>query len=75
MADYTLILTAIVVFGVFTIALKIGSHLDKRIENETPKEKRCPAHKWEWEEQVGMPGTSYIRCQWCRKLPGWGEPK
>lgn len=37
------------------------------------KEKVCPPHKWEWEDQIGCPGVNFVRCQICRRLPGWDD--
>lgn len=75
--------TGIIVIWIILIGLRVGSYLDSKIDKkvdikaaEQPiKEKRCPAHKWRWEEQIGMEGTFCIRCQWCRKLPGWMDEK
>lgn len=59
----------------FWIASKIGSYLDKKSKNEFKPEqpkKVCPLHDWAWEEQIGVePPTFFIRCQRCRRLPGW----
>ena len=60
--------------GILYVRIRNTVDAVKKIKAEKEKpveEKRCPAHKWEWEEQLGMPGIFYIRCQWCRKLPGW----
>jgi hypothetical protein len=67
----------IMLFFIFFIAIFfniITNKLDKKSGHADPlppTEKRCPSHKWAWEEQIGLPGTYYIRCQWCRRLPGY----
>ena len=68
----------LIIIWVFIIALKVGAYLDKKSKNGSKlviQEKFCPPHKWLWEEQIGMEGTFYIRCQRCRRLPGWEGEK
>jgi hypothetical protein len=68
------IIGVIVVIWIFIVGARIGAYFDSKIEKEVilPK-KVCPLHDWEWEEQVGIPGTYYVRCKRCRKLPGWDK--
>jgi len=67
----------IVVTWLFIFGTIIGRHLDKKIDGDKPKtekvpeERACPPHKWAWEDQIGMEGVTLIRCQRCRRLPGW----
>lgn len=62
-----------IIWGIL-IYIRIRNHLDKSNKVlKIEKEKKCPPHTWKWEEQIGMQGTWYIRCQSCRKLPGWSE--
>lgn len=65
----------LIIIIVCFIAVVINSFSYKepeQIENPRFKEKFCPPHRWEWEEQPGFDKPVYfIRCQRCRRLPGW----
>ena len=73
--EYSVIITVIIFAWILILALRIGTWLNnKSAKNECvpPKvEKACPPHSWRWEEQIGMENTYFIRCQRCRRLPGW----
>jgi hypothetical protein len=70
----TFVVTAIIIIWVILLNLRIQAHLEKKVGETSPiMEKACPPHMWRWEEQVGMEGTWFIRCQRCRRLPGWGK--
>lgn len=75
MQEYSYLIPVIIAVWVFLLTIRIGAYLDKKAEKSEfkpiPVEKICPPHKWLWEEQIGMEGTFYIRCQVCRRLPGW----
>lgn len=47
----------------------------KKEERELESEilKRCPPHKWRFEDQPGMPGCTYIKCTACEMIPGAEE--
>ena len=69
------LLFVMLVSWLFIMGTRIGRKMDNKIDKlKEVKEKRCPAHKWEWEQQIGVePPVFYMRCQWCRRLPGWGK--
>jgi hypothetical protein len=76
MQQYYPFLGIIFISWVLILAIKIGTYLDKKARKDYPKhvvsEKACPPHRWAWEEQIGIdPPVYYIRCQRCRRLPGW----
>jgi hypothetical protein len=65
------IIVVIAIIWAILIANVVGNTVNKKIEGPI-QEKVCPPHKWAWEEQIGVePAVHYIRCQRCRRLPGW----
>ena len=78
MQDYTSVVIFIGVAWTIILLLRIGIWMDKAAMesmNKVVVEKACPPHNWSWEEQIGMEGTFFIRCQRCRRLPGWEDEK
>lgn len=71
MENYKLIALLVIVIWLFIVGSEIGSFLDRKIDKKKIVEKACPPHRWLSKEQIGMPGTWFIRCQRCRVLPGW----
>jgi hypothetical protein len=70
----------LIIILLLLISGKIGAHYDEKLKKDhedfikdIPIEKSCPPHSWEWEEQLDMLDTTYIRCQKCRRLPGWPD--
>lgn len=72
MDKYTLVIPIIIIIWVLLLSLRIGAHMDSKIDKDNPKpvvEKRCPAHSWRWLEQPGMEDTQYMICLTCKKTP------
>jgi hypothetical protein len=76
MEQYAFIVPVIVVIWVMILGIRVGAYLDAKAKKSSPEiiiipEKFCPPHRWKWEEQPGMENTCFMRCQRCRRLPGW----
>jgi len=35
--------------------------------------KKCPLHSWEYLEQPGMEGVTYMQCKDCKMIPNGGR--
>ncbi len=75
MQQLAFLIPVLVVIWVMIIGIRFANYMEKKYGMNTTMpvpEKRCPAHKWAWEEQPGVePKTHFIRCQWCGRLPGY----
>jgi hypothetical protein len=61
--------------AIFVGFILFASHLNSKVDQklkvtqEKPLDKSCPPHKWRYEDQPGVEGVSFIRCQICKKTP------
>jgi hypothetical protein len=71
MIYFQLIFIVVCLFLTTRIAARMDKNLAKKYAKEVvPVEKRCPAHKWQYNEQPGVQDAYYMRCEWCGMIPG-----
>lgn len=66
------LLPIVIIVGFLLFVVHFTSKIDQKAKDkliDPSKEKRCPIHKWCYEQQPGMEDVMYLRCQWCLKTP------
>lgn len=65
-----------ILLGIVVVLALLGNLRDQAAKAEIQAiydsmRKSCPPHKWVYREQPGMPGTEYMICDTCKKVPGY----
>lgn len=63
-----------IILGIYLITY-MSIRMDKNVIKDSkaislPPEKLCPPHPWKFEDQPGVEGAVFIRCQKCGMIPG-----